>query len=89
MQTHRGGAFQKSPDDYDLVITDMNMPQLSGDILAGKIKAIRPHLPILLCTGYSDKVTTELVESGIIDEISMKPIVGEELARVIRKVLDR
>ncbi|MFA6499242.1 MAG: PAS domain S-box protein [Desulfurivibrionaceae bacterium] len=82
-------AFQKSPDDYDLIITDMNMPQMSGDILAKRIKAIRPSMPILLCTGYSDKVTADLTESGIIDAIAMKPIVGEQLARIIRRVLDR
>mgnify|MGYP001255402046 CR=1 FL=1 len=82
-------ALQKSPDDYDLVITDMNMPQMSGDILAKRIKAIRPNLPILLCTGYSDKVTADLAESGIIDEIAIKPIVGEQLARAIRRMLDR
>ncbi|HIJ91038.1 MAG: PAS domain S-box protein [Desulfobulbaceae bacterium] len=82
-------SFEKSPDDYDLVVTDMNMPQMSGDVLAERIKAVRPSLPILLCTGYSDKNTAGLIDAGIIEEVAMKPIVGTQLARAIRRVLDR
>ena len=81
-------AFRSDPDGYDLVITDMTMPEMTGDELARQMLAIRPGLPIILCTGYSERMTEDTaVELGIRGFV-MKPVVIRELALLIRKVLD-
>ncbi len=81
-------AFQSNPDQYDLVITDMTMPELPGDKLAEEILKISPDLPIMLCTGYSENMTEdELTELGI-KKIFQKPFENSELAFEIRKVFD-
>ncbi len=49
--------FKKDPDSFDLVITDMTIPKMTGDVLAKKMLKIRPDLPIILCTGYSDRIS--------------------------------
>ena len=46
-------TFRDKPDRFDLVITDMTMPDMTGDILAKKLMKIRPNIPIILCTGFS------------------------------------
>ena len=51
--------FQKDPDNYDLVITDMTMPGMTGDRLAQKILEIRHDIPIILCSGYSEHISEE------------------------------
>jgi PAS domain S-box-containing protein len=80
--------FKQKPNQFDLVITDMNMPNLAGDDLAGEIKKIQPHIPIILCTGFSKRITSEnAVEKGI-SGILMKPVALLDLANNVRKVLD-
>ena len=49
--------FEQQPDTFDLVITDMTMPVMTGDVLAMKLLELRPDIPIMICTGYSEKVT--------------------------------
>jgi CheY-like chemotaxis protein/anti-sigma regulatory factor (Ser/Thr protein kinase) len=49
-------VFQKNPDEFDLVITDMTMPNLTGEVLATEIMVIRPEIPVILCTGFSDQI---------------------------------
>ena len=56
-------AFRANPDKFDLVITDMSMPKMSGDKLAVELIKIRPDIPILLCTGYSESMTDEKIKS--------------------------
>lgn len=51
--------FRSQPDDFDLVITDMTMPQLTGDQLAVELMRIRPDIPVIVCTGYSNKLSDE------------------------------
>ncbi|MFZ5571056.1 MAG: ATP-binding protein [Thermodesulfobacteriota bacterium] len=81
-------AFQASPDKFDLVITDMTMPGLTGDQLAKKIRELRPDIPIVLCTGYSSQALEDnLAELGIRGLI-LKPITMRALSRTIRQVLD-
>lgn len=80
-------TFGASPDTYDLVITDMTMPRMTGDILARKIKAIRPEVPVILCTGFSEKIKGH-GENLDIEGFLMKPVNQEKLARLVRKVLD-
>lgn len=81
-------AFRERPDEFDLVITDMTMPVMSGDMLARKIMAMRPDIPIILCTGYSEHITEELAQSMGIRQFLVKPIDMGGLARTLRKLLD-
>jgi len=80
--------FRFDPDRFDLVITDMTMPKMSGDLLAIEMKKIRPDIPVILCTGYSKRMSDErAIEIGI-NAVLMKPVVKLDLAKTIRKVLD-
>jgi len=81
-------AFRANPDKFDLVITDMTMPNMTGDKLAGEMIKIRPHIPIILCTGFSEMISKEGAESLGLKGFLMKPVVLKELSSVIRKVLD-
>jgi len=80
-------AFQKEPDGYDLVVTDMTMPKLSGDKLAAEILAIRPDMPVIICTGYSENLTKDDALKAGIRNYVMKPVVMAELATIIREAL--
>jgi PAS domain S-box-containing protein len=82
-------AFRTNPDRFDLVITDMTMPKMPGDKLAAEMIAIRPDIPILLCTGFSHTLTDEKITSLGIRDILMKPVVIKDLANKIREVLDK
>jgi PAS domain S-box-containing protein len=81
-------AFRANPDKFDLVITDMFMPKMSGDKLAVELIKIRPDIPVLLCTGYSARMTDEKIKSLGIRGFLMKPIISRDFAKKIRKVLD-
>lgn len=80
--------FAADPDGIDLLITDMTMPLMTGDILAEKVREIRPKIPIFLCTGYSDRIERRK-KSGEIEEYLQKPLSIATLAQAIRKKLDR
>jgi PAS domain S-box-containing protein len=80
--------FKARQDEFDLVITDMTMPILTGDRLAVKLMAIRPDIPVILCTGYSAQVSEEKAKSLGIKAFVMKPLVRISLANTIRRVLD-
>jgi PAS domain S-box-containing protein len=80
--------FRQDPDQYDLVITDMTMPDMTGDKLAREIMDIRPDMPVILCTGYSELITEESAKEKGIRELVMKPLVTGQLAKTIRRVLD-
>ena len=81
--------FKEKPDTFDLVITDMAMPIMTGTELAKKILKIQPDMPIIICTGFSEKVDPETAKSIGIKEYIKKPILTEELTSKIRKVLDQ
>lgn len=81
-------AFREFPDNFDLVITDMTMPDMVGVQLAAEILAIRPTLPIILCTGFSEIINAKQAKKAGIREYVMKPVTGADLARIVRKVLD-
>ena len=81
-------TFRKRPDDFDLLITDMTMPKLTGAELAGQILAIRPEMPIILCTGYSELIDAEKAEAIGVDYYITKPVTRRKLAGIIRKALD-
>ncbi|MDA8134361.1 MAG: response regulator, partial [Desulfobacteraceae bacterium] len=73
----------------DLVLTDMDMPRMNGLDLSRQIKAIRPDLPIILCTGFSGGLTEDMIQNSGILEILMKPVIMGELAQAVGKVLGR
>ena len=76
------------PEDFDLIITDMTMPQMSGDQLAIEAKKVSPKVPVILCTGYSKKISPERAAAIGIDAFIMKPASVDEMAETIRKVLN-
>lgn len=80
--------FKSDPDGYDLVITDMTMPKITGDLLAVELKKIKPDIPVILCTGYSKKVTPDKIHTMDVNAILVKPIPHRELAKSVRKLLD-
>jgi len=81
-------AFKAKPNEYDLVITDMTMPNMTGVELVPRLKEIRSDIPIIICTGFSEMIDEDKAKAVGIREYVMKPIVIEEIAKTIRKVLD-
>jgi CheY-like chemotaxis protein len=80
--------FLENPERFDLVITDMTMPGMTGAMLAREILQRRPDTPVILCTGYSDLINEEeALEMGI-RRFLMKPLFMGDVAREIRAVLD-
>ena len=82
-------AFRTSPDTFDLVITDMSMPTMTGDKFAEEIKKIRSDVPVILCTGFSDQIKIRTGTDMQINAFLMKPINKAKLAKTIRRVLGR
>ncbi len=80
--------FMEQPQKFDLVITDMTMPNMTGDDLARKLMEIRPDIPVILCTGYSERISGEKARQIGIREFILKPIVMRKLAASVRSVLD-
>jgi len=80
--------FMAQPDKFDLVITDMTMPNLTGDELAAKMMEIRADIPVILCTGYSERVSKDKAHQIGIKEFVLKPIIMSDMAITVRKVLD-
>ena len=80
--------FAAQPDRFDLVITDMTMPKMTGDQLAKRMMDIKPQIPVILCTGFNEAITEEKALAMGIDKFIMKPIIKDDLANTIRTVLD-
>ena len=81
-------AFRSQSDNFDLVITDQTMPHMTGADLAKEIMRIRPDIPVILCTGYSEIISEENAKSMGIREFIMKPIESRILANTVRQILD-
>ncbi len=82
-------AFRAAPDKFDLVITDTTMPNMTGIELARKLMEIRSDIPIIICTGFSEKISSDKARAMGIRGYVMKPVVKSELAKRIREVLDQ
>jgi CheY-like chemotaxis protein len=82
-------AFQPDPESIDVIITDMTMPNMTGDKLARQIRKIRSDIPIIMCTGFSEKVNGVQASTMEINAFLMKPVDKTKFARTLRKVLDR
>jgi PAS domain S-box-containing protein len=82
-------VFKTSPNEFDIIITDMTMPHLTGVALVQKIKENRPDIPIILCTGYNEMIDEVKAEELGIQAFLMKPIERQVLAGMVRKLLDQ
>ena len=80
--------FKANSEIFDLVITDMTMPDMTGDKLAKEILSIKPDIPIIICTGFSERINKEQAEAIGVNGFLMKPVLKSEMAQVVRKVLD-
>ena len=81
--------FKSKPDQFDLVITDMTMPQMTGVTLYEKLMEIRPDIPVILCTGHSSLIDEEKAKRLGVAGYVMKPASMSTIAKAIRKVLDK
>ena len=81
--------FVRQPDRFDLVITDMTMPGMTGKELAHELRRIRPDIPIILCTGFSHHLNEEQTQAIGMCALLRKPFVLRELAETIRAVLQK
>ncbi|MCB2181974.1 MAG: cache domain-containing protein [Desulfobulbaceae bacterium] len=81
-------TFRENPENFDLVITDQTMPGMTGLELSERMLHIRSTIPIILCTGYSTLVDEKKAKEKGIKEFALKPLSKENIALLIRKVLD-
>ncbi len=82
-------VFKLNPEQFDLVISDMTMPNMTGVQLAHEIKAIRTNIPIIICSGFSELINENNYTDLGIDAYIVKPIIKKDLAQSIRAVLDK
>ncbi len=80
--------FKESPEDFDLVITDQTMPNMTGAELVESIHGVRPEVPAILCTGFSSVINEEKAKNKGFKAFVKKPFYRHEIADTIRKVLD-
>lgn len=80
--------FSLRPFKYDLIITDLIMPGMTGDILVKKIRSVRADIPVIMSTGYNEKIDDERAKELGIKEIMAKPVRMNNLAKTVRSVLD-
>jgi len=81
-------VFQEGPDQFDLIITDMTMPNMTGVQLAQKLIAVRSNIPIIICSGFSEKIDAQKAKVLGISGYVMKPVVRRELAKKVREALN-
>jgi len=81
--------FKQAPAAYDMIITDVTMPKMTGDILSQKIRSIRPDLPIIMCTGFSEIMDEKKAKTLEINAYLFKPVVITDLLKTIRTVFDK
>jgi PAS domain S-box-containing protein len=82
-------TFRKAPQNIDLVVTDMTMPNITGAELSQELLKIKPDIPIILCTGFSELIDKDKATVLGIQEYLMKPVGRNDLARAVRKALDK
>jgi len=85
---HALDIFSQKMEEIDLVMTDMVMPGMSGKSLAEEILKIRPDTPVILCSGYSEGLTPEIIQRAGIRLYLAKPVGMKEMGTAIRSVLN-
>jgi CheY-like chemotaxis protein len=86
--TDAWNLFLEDPSQFDLVITDQTMPEMTGVDLAKEILTLRADMPIIMCTGFSHLVDADKAKAAGIRAFAMKPLTKREIARTVRMVLD-
>jgi CheY-like chemotaxis protein len=81
--------FGAAPHKFDLVISDMTMPGMTGDILASELMNIRSDIPVIICTGYREKIGERRAKDLGIKGLMMKPFTIRRLSKFVRDVLDQ
>lgn len=81
--------FRTEPHRFDLVLTDMTMPMMSGELMSQEMRLIRPDIPIILCTGYHKQMSADQALEKGFDAYEMKPLTRSVLLDTVRRVLDR
>lgn len=81
-------SFRSNPQHFDLVITDLTMPKMTGKELASELRKIRPDIPIILCTGFNESLGDESLKEAGIAALLGKPILKRQIAKTVREVLD-
>lgn len=82
-------VFKEFPNIFDMIITDMNMPHISGTELVGRVRKIRKDIPIILCSGFSETITSEKAKDLGINAFYSKPMSRQEMAKIVRDVFDK
>jgi CheY-like chemotaxis protein len=81
--------FRREPEKFDLIITDQTMPKMTGMELIEKMTSIRSDIPIILCTGFNEKITEDAIQRLGIGALISKPVRVKEIAGTIREVLNQ
>ena len=81
-------TFFECPSNFDLIVTDQNMPHLTGTMLADEISKSVPEIPIILLSGFVDSVVGTASRSASIQKVLSKPVTKEEMSVAIRELLD-
>lgn len=80
--------FKANPDDFDLVVTDMAMPKMIGTELSQKILEIRPDIPIIICSGYSENLDKENAKGLKVSKFLDKPLLITDLIKSVEELLE-
>lgn len=81
--------FTANPENFDLVVSDVTMPKMTGSMLVTEMQSIRPDLPVILCTGYNASLTAKSVDESTIFAILTKPVFRMKFCQTVRQALDR
>ena len=79
--------FENNPERYELIISDFDMPEMNGDILASRMLSINKDVPVILCTGYGEQIDKFKAEELGVRDLMFKPVTKIDLALTVRKVL--
>jgi signal transduction histidine kinase/ActR/RegA family two-component response regulator len=80
--------FMIDPGKYALLVTDQNMPDITGTELAFKMRSVRPGLKVIIITGFADNLSDEILNKSGVAEVILKPMILDDFSKVIRRVLD-
>lgn len=81
-------AFRIDPESFDMALLDQRMPGMEGSELARRLLELRPDLPIIIATGFSESITAETAKAIGVRDVVLKPILGSDLGAAVRRALD-
>ncbi|MBD3240061.1 MAG: response regulator, partial [Chitinivibrionales bacterium] len=80
--------YQVDPSKFDVLVTDLTMPRLTGLQLAEECKNLRPEIPVVLCTGYTDAKLPKVGKGEAVQAVITKPLIRRVLGNAVREALD-